>query len=242
MVDYQKPTDPLNNEIVQRIRDRGLGKLAQVQTLGITSGFADPPRTATIEDRLQRLIWVNDIALGCDYIGNYDIHAIDAALWVIGRQPVAALGASQIVRDNPHGDARDVCSVIYEYEDGLVHNHFGQGLRNNSDTALTAIFQGTVANAQLNYWNKAFLRGGPKHFGGGKVENLYQAGAERNIATFYQNVTEGRFDNPTVRRSVDGLLACILGREAAARHTRLTMEALLKENKSLEVSLAGLKV
>jgi myo-inositol 2-dehydrogenase / D-chiro-inositol 1-dehydrogenase len=241
MVDYQMPTDPVNLEVVQRIRDGGLGKLAQVQTVGMTSGFADPPRTATIEDRLQHLIWVNDIALGCDYIGNFDIHAIDAALWVIGRRPVAAMGVSQITRDNPHGDAHDVCSVVYEYDGGLVHNHFGQALRNNSDGALTAIFQGTVANAQVNYWNKAFLRGGPKHYGGGKVENLYQAGAERNIATFYRNVTEGRFDNPTLRRSVDGVLACILGREAAARRTRLTMEELLKENKRLDVSLAGLK-
>ena len=72
------------------------------------------------------------------------------------------------------------------------------------------------------------------------VENLYEAGAVRNIATFYKNVTEGHFQNETVQRSVDGVLACILGREAAARSIRLTWENLIKENKRLEVDLPGL--
>jgi len=40
---------------------------------------------------------------------------------------------------------------------------------------------------------------------------------------------------------VDGCLTCILGREAAARRARLTMEELLKENMKLAVDLTGLK-
>jgi hypothetical protein len=40
---------------------------------------------------------------------------------------------------------------------------------------------------------------------------------------------------------VDGCLTTILGREAAARHGRMTMDELLKENKRLEVDLSGLK-
>ena len=241
LIDYQIPTDPVNQEVAQRIQDGGLGKLAQVQTLGFSAGHDDPPKTATIESRLQHLIWDNDIALGGDFIGNFDIHAIDAALWVIGQKPVSALGASRICRPDPHGDSHDVCSVIYEYADGLVHNHFGQALRDNADGTLAANFHGAEANAQITYWGKAFVRGGPKHYGGGKVENLYTAGAVRNIAAFYRNVTEGRFENQTVPRAVDGVLTCVLGREAAARHAKMTMAELLKENKKLEVDLAGLK-
>ncbi|MCX5675759.1 MAG: hypothetical protein NTX87_12195, partial [Planctomycetota bacterium] len=210
-------------------------------TTGICGGFADPPRTATLESRLQRLVWVNDVALGCDYIGNYDIHAIDAAVWVLGKRPAAALGASRICRANPNGDGRDVCSVVYDYADGLVHNHFGQGLGNNTDGELSVRLYGQAANALLNYWGKAFVRGGPQHYPGGPVENLYEAGAVRNIAAFHQNVTQGRFENETVRRAVDGVLTCILGREAAARRTRLSMDELLKENRRLEVDLKGLK-
>ena len=48
--------------------------------VGIAHGSPDPPKTANLESRLQKLIWVNDICMGCDYIGNFDIHAVDAAL------------------------------------------------------------------------------------------------------------------------------------------------------------------
>ena len=74
----------------------------------------------------------------------------------------------------------------------------------------------------------------------GTVNNLYEAGAVRNIATLHRNVVEERYENETVRRSVDGALGTILAREAAARHTRLTMDALLSENKRLELDLSGL--
>jgi len=241
LVDYQMPTDPINIEVAKRVREGGLGPLAQVVTTGICGGFGDPPRTATLESRLQRLVWVNDVALGCDYIGNYDIHALDAAVWVLGRRPAAALGASRICRANPNGDGRDVCSVVYDYADGLVHNHFGQALKNNTDGELSVRLYGQAANALVNYWGKAFVRGGPQHYPGGPVENLYEAGAVRNIAAFHQNVTQGRFENETVRRAVDGVLTCILGREAAARRTRLSMDELLKENRRLEVDLKGLQ-
>jgi hypothetical protein len=43
-------------------------------------------------------------------------------------------------------------------------------------------------------------------------------------------------------RAVDATLTAILGREAAARGAKLTMDELLKENKRLELNLAGLKL
>ena len=60
------------------------------------------------------------------------------------------------------------------------------------------------------------------------VVNLYEAGAKRNIAAFHQQVIEGRHDNPTVRRTIDGTLTAILGREAGHRGVRLTMAELLR--------------
>jgi predicted dehydrogenase len=240
-VDYQLPTDPINVEVVRRIHEGGLGKLAWMSTLGYAGTYADPPKTKTIESRLQHLTWVNDVALGGDFIVNFDIHAIDAALWVAGSRPTSAYGSSRIMRPDRHGDSRDVCSVVFQFADGLVLNHAGQSLKNNAEGSLSCQVFGVEASAQINYWGKAFVRGGKKHFGGGTIANLYLEGAQRNVATFYQAVTEGRTDNPTVRRAVDGALATILGREAAARQTRLTMDELLKENRRLEVDLSGLR-
>jgi hypothetical protein len=71
-------------------------------------------------------------------------------------------------------------------------------------------------------------------YSGGNHEN-------REDDEFYRNITEGRCENPTVKRAVDGHLTAILGREAAYRQGRLTMDELLKENKRLELNLSGLK-
>ncbi len=240
-VDYQMPTDPLNIEVVRRLQAGAVGPLAHASSFGYATGFPDPPRTATIADRLRKLIWVNDVAIGGDYIVNFDIHAIDAALWAIGRMPTAATGRSRIVRADPHGDSRDVCHVLYEFDDGLVLSHHGQALPNSPDEGLGCKFYGQAGMAVINYWGKACVSGGSEPFAGGTVENLYQAGAERNIAAFHRQIVQGRFENETLQRSVDGVLACILGREAAARGTRLTMKALLEENRRLEVDLSGLQ-
>ncbi|MGA3328360.1 MAG: Gfo/Idh/MocA family oxidoreductase [Terriglobia bacterium] len=239
-VDYQIPTDPVNIEVVKRIQNGEVGKIVQLATVGVAHGSSDPPKTANLESRLQKLIWVNDIALGCDYIGNFDIHAVDAALWVMGERPVAAAGSCAVARPNAHGDAHGVCSVIYDYADGTVHNHFGQAMPDATDGTLDCHVYGTTGNALICYWGKASLRNGPGEYSG-QVGDLYQGGIVRNIATFYENVTQGRSENLTVRRAVDSALACILGREAASRRIRLTMDDLIKENKRLEVDLTGLK-
>lgn len=240
LVDYQMSTDPANREVRERVAHNGIGKISQISTIGISQGHEDPPLQTTIENRLRNLIWTNDIALGCDYLGNYGIHAIDAAIWVLGRRPVAATGASRICRANPHGDAHDVCSIVYEYDDGLVHNHFGQALSNQSKDALTCTVSGQTGFGTLAYQGKAEFRSFDDAFQR-DVTGLYEAGARRNIDTFYRNITEGRFANDDVSRAVDGVLTCILGREAAARGIRLTMNRLLAENKKLEVNLKGLR-
>ena len=241
-VDYQLPTDPANIQVAKRIWNGEMGKLSKISTVGVTGGHADPPKTATIESRLRNIVWGNDIAIGCDYIGVFDIHAIDAALWILGRRPVVATGVSRICRNNPHGDSHDVCSVVYEYADGLVHEHSGLALPNGADGELSCKIFSPTAHAFVRYWRKAHFHVRGQKEMTAEVVDLYPAGAKRNIATFYADVTTGRFENPTIRRAVDGCLTCILGREAAARGIRLTMDELLKENKQIELDIGGLKV
>ena len=248
LVDYQMPTDPLNIEVYKRIAAGGLGKLQTIFSNGAAGGggFNDPPLTATIESRLQGLTWVSDDELGCGYIGNYDIHVVDAVMRAIGgRVPVAAYGWGARYRPEPHGNSLDTTCVMYTFDDGTVWNH--QSPKGTTDDwfagngSLVAEFQGSEASARVSYWGKAYVRGGPQAYSGGKIENLYDAGTVRNIASFYDAVIKGETSNPTVKQAVDSALVCILGREAAARRTPLTMEQLLKENKKLEVDLSGLK-
>ena len=241
LVDYQIPTDPGNIEVARRLRVEENGKLAAVATVGQTGGHVDPPRLATIENLLPNR-WANYLALGGGWIVSFDIHAIDAAMWAIGKRPLAATGGSHICRSNPHGDSPDASTIVFEYPGGLIHSHWGQALPNAADSDLSCKVYSETAHACLTYGGRAwFHRRHHKPFSA-EVKDLYAAGAKRNIAAFYQAVTEGHFENPTVPRATDGCLTAILGREAAARHSRLTMDEILRENTPIELDLRGLKV
>jgi len=187
---------------------------------------------------------MSDVALGGDTIVNYDIHILDALMVVLGKQPVSATGSSRICRPNPHGDRMDACGLVYEMDDGLMWAHVTQALDNHADYGdLRASVFGLNASAQFGYFaGKVFVHGGPKQYVGMVSNTIYPDGAKKNVADFYRNIIDGHFENGTVQRAVDGTLTAILGREASARHTKLTMADLIRENQKLEIDLTGLKV
>lgn len=243
LVDYQMPTDPHVIECAQRFRAGALGNLGLVKSFYYGGLFGDPPLTENIESRLRSLIWVNDTAIGGCYHVNACIHAVQAMMWVLDKVPVAAAGFSRIARAAPHGDSHDMFGITYEFADGLIWTHSGRhagGQTGPDDPLATCEFLGD-AYMKIGYGGRALIRGGPQHYAGGTIENLYAAGAMRNIATFHQAVTEGKFANETVRMAINSCLATILGREAGLRKDCLTMAELLKENRRMEVNLAGLK-
>ena len=242
LIDYQLPTDPAIIEIGKRVREGGLGSVAHVASFGFGwHAWPDPPLGKTIESRLTGQIWLSDTALSGDTIVSYDIHIIDALLYVLGKRPVSAWGRSRTCRPEPHGDRTDTAAAIYEFDDGAVWTHITQALDNNFDlTTLSASIFGMKATAHIRYGGKVYVRGGEKHYVG-NVGSVFNEGVERNIAAFYRNITDGHFENATVPRGVDGTLTAILGREAAARGRTVTMQELINENKALKVDLSGLK-
>jgi len=242
LVDYQIPNDKANIEVATRFRDGGVEGFSYIVSGGRSGVWGDPPKGKTIENLLHGGVWLSSINLGGDNIVSYDIHIIDGVTWMMGKRPVAACGFSRTVRPNPNGDRTDCGGVVYRYEDGTIWTHLTQALANNAEiNNLGADFMGIKATATINYWGKAQVRGGPKHWVGKSSGAIYQEGAEANIAEFYRCITQGDFTNPTAKRAVDGTLAAILGREAMARKCMLSMEDLIKENKKLEVDLTGLK-
>jgi myo-inositol 2-dehydrogenase / D-chiro-inositol 1-dehydrogenase len=242
LVDYQFTTAPECIEVANRIREGRLGRVAHLASFGMAwHAWPDPAKTATIESRLRNEIWLSDVALSGDTIVSYDIHIIDGIMLAMGKPPVAAMGSCLTCRPQPHGDRTDAAAVVYEFGDGTIWTHVTQALDNDFDvTTLSASFFGTQATGHLTYGGKVYVRGGKMHYSG-QTTTVYNAGVVRNIATFHRNITEEHFENANVQRAVDGHLAAILGREAAARHGRLTMAELLKENKKLEVDLKGLR-
>ena len=242
LVDYQLPTDPANQELRQRIRDGALGGVAHIYSGGTCGMLPDPEVGPTIENLFKRA-WYSHVSLSGGLLLLYDIHIIDGITWVTGERAVAASGYSRIVRPDPHGDRCDCGGVVFELEDGTCWTHITQMLKNNSlFNDLAADLMGAIATAHMAYSGDVFIRGGPKHYSGATSSGIYADGAKANIAEFYRCITQGDFDNPTPHRSVDSHLTAMLGREAAARKTRLTMDELIKENKKSEPNLRGLKI
>jgi len=241
LVDFQTRTDPYFIEGIKRVHDGLIGPIGMISSEYNDESFADPPFTANVESRLQHLIWVNDTDLGASYLVNAGIHAIDVALWIAQDVPVSAVGSSRIVRRNPHGDSHDVYSLTYEFPNGMILNHRGEHLKNFHEFRSDCFAQGADGYIETGYTSRVRSLAKSGGYRGGTVENLYVAGAERNIDTFHKSVLNGNVTNPTVEPSVNAAMACILGREAAARKTKLTWAELLKENKRLTPDLSGLK-
>ena len=241
LVDFQTRTDPFIIEAVKRTHAGLIGKLAMISSFYTDGGFPDPPLTDNIESRLQRLIWVNDIAIGGGLLVNAGIHAIDVALWIAAARPVSATGCSRTARLNPHGDAPDVYSLTYHFENGLIQNHREEHLRNTHGFNCTCMAFGQEGHTLTNYAGNTMIRGNKGGYRGGEVKNLYNSGIKRNLDTFHQSIVIGACDNPTVEPSVNATLACILGREAAKRNKLLTWDELIRENRKIEIDLTGLK-
>ncbi len=243
LVDYQMPTDPHVLECARRFRDGAVPAVSVARSCYYGDRFDDPPLTATIESRLRSLVWVNDVALGGGYHVNACIHPVQAMMWLLGRTPVAATGVSTTARPDPHGDSHDVFALTYEFDDGLLWSHTGRhvgGTAGPDDPLATCELLGQ-AYLRIGYGGRAFVRGGPHQYAGGTIDDLYRAGAARNIAAFHQQVTSGDCANATVPMAVASCLATILGREACLRKGRMTMDDLRRENRSLGLDLAGLK-
>lgn len=187
------------------------------------------------------MIWVNDVELGGGFLVNAGIHAIDAALWIAGDHPVSATGCSRVVRENPHGDTADVYSITYRFKDDLIQNHRGEHLRNTHGFTCNCVAYGQHGYLEIGYQGRAWLRGNKGGYRGGEVKNLYAAGITRNLEKFEKDIRQQRYDNPTVRTSVDSTLATILGREAGRRNAVVTWDEMIAEKHRIEPDLTGLR-
>ena len=242
LVDFQTRTDPLYVKGIEHLRAGDIGKIGMLCSRYIDESFPDPPRTKTIESRLQRLIWTNDVSIGGGMHVNADIHAVDVGLWMAGGQtPVSASGAGAVCKSNANGDTNYVYSLTFQFKDGLFLNHRGEHLRNSTRFASDCFAHTERGYLDTQYTGLVRMIGRGVKFNGGKVVGLYGQGAVRNIAKFHENIVKGNVDNPTVKPSVDATLATILGREVAFKRETITWDQLIKANKKVPVDLTGLK-
>ena len=82
LVDYQLPTDPINIEVVKRVHEGGLGRLAHVDSIGFSPPWGDRRYDCRRPAAARPL--ASTIALSGDVITENTVHSINAVLWLVG--------------------------------------------------------------------------------------------------------------------------------------------------------------
>jgi myo-inositol 2-dehydrogenase / D-chiro-inositol 1-dehydrogenase len=241
-VDFQTRAMPSYQEVVSRIHKGDLGKLVTV--------YAEYQTSLMFEDRDKQLrndpknaevrlrTWGIDKVLSGDVITEQNIHALDVATWIVDATPVKAYGRGG--RARPFlGDCWDHYSVLFFFPNDLVVAFTAKQVGFGFDDIMVRA-HGTSGTAETNYGGKCWLRTRDDVFEGG-TDNIYQVGVEKNMVTFYNNVTKGDCSNPTVTPSVRSNLTTILGRTAAYSGNEITWDRMMKASEKWHFDTRGLK-
>jgi len=246
LIDFQTRADPFYKEALRRVHEeKALGEIAFGEAIyHATCPFgrmydtwrSDPENG---ENRLRA--WGLDKVLSGDIITEQNIHTLDVMNWIMQVPPLWAAGTGgRKVR--PVGTCWDTFSAVFQYPNNVgitfssrqIEGHGTQpeGIRNR--------MFGSEGVLETEYGGQVIIRG-KNFYRGGKSPGIYQDGAVANIKTFYESVTGGKFDNPTVECSVRSNLITILARMAAYGNRLVTWDEMLKKNEKLDANLKGVK-
>jgi predicted dehydrogenase len=245
LVDFQTRANELYVEAVKRVHDGAIGRFAFGEasyhantTWGRMEEFLKDDPTNP-EKRLRA--WGLDKTLSGDIITEQNIHTLDVASWIMNQPPVSAVGlGGQKVRTV--GTCSDCFTLVYEYPDNVgitFSSKQFKGHGSKPDGIRNRMF-GSKGVLETEYGGQVLIRG-ENFYHGGKTSDIYKLGAVNNIAAFYDAISVGRFDNPTVAPSVRSNLVTILGRTAAYTGEKVYWEKLIKTTEKLQADLRGLK-
>ena len=120
----------------------------------------------------------------------------------------------------------------------MILNHRGEHLKNRSEFRSDCFAQGQDGWLETGYTSRVRILGTRTGWRGGDVVEPLPLGAERNIDTSTSASRPASMRTRPSTPSVNATLATILGREAARRRTKLTLDELLHENRRLEPDLS----
>jgi predicted dehydrogenase len=243
LVDFQTRANDIFVEALQRVHAGALGRFA----FGEATYHAEDPfleqapyaREPGAENRLRA--WGLSRELSGDIITEQNIHTLDVMSWIMNRPPLSASGTGRrMVRDA--GNCFDTFSVVFRYPDDVGvafssrqfngHGTRPEGIRNR--------MFGADGVLETEYGGQVLIRG-KQFYRGGDTATIYQDGAVRNIAAFFDAVQKQEFANPTVAESVRSNLVTILGRTAAYTGRVVPWDEIVHSDERLVPDLKGLR-
>jgi predicted dehydrogenase len=242
LVDFQTRTDAFYREAVKRAQYGDIGRIVcgeATYICGPTWGKQAQWLEEKPGDPEMRLrAWGLDRALSGDVITEQNIHALDVASWVLDAVPVKAMGTGG-QRARTAGNCWDSFSVTFTFPDDVLVTFCSKQLGAGWDDICCRMY-GTDGTLDTHYFAEVSIKG-RLPYKGGKIPNLYLAGAEANVADFHDSITRADWSNPTVAPSVRSNLTTILGRTAAWRGAEVSWDEMMSAGEALEADLSGLR-
>jgi predicted dehydrogenase len=243
LIDFQTRANPIYQQAVQHVKGGMIGKLVSGEATylcdatwgGMSGTWNQAPNN--LENQLRA--WGLSRVLSGDIITEQNIHALDVACWIIGADPIKAVGAGGEAR-GLGGTCWDHFSVTYWFPGDVVLSFCSKQYGFGWDDICCRMY-GLKGVIDTHYFGSVSVKGTDDVYSGGKMNNLYTEGAMNNIATFSELIRKGDTTNSTVPESVRSNLTTILGRTAAYDGREVTWKDLLARNEKLEFNIAGLK-
>ena len=251
-VGFQLRSAPPYVEIVRRIHEGALGKIASIAANYNSPGVFYPPLPGVSADELRIRHWYWDLTLSGDIIVEQNIHIIDVCNWILQAHPVKAIATGGRNILSHAGDTWDNYQVIFTYPEN-VHvsfssTQFGHHAWSNvgvsifgSDGLAEAPYSGPLRILSENPWTwvdqGAAPQTAPGSFAanGAFSDNLAQADLEKDRG-FIDSITSGSFHNQAAA-GVEAALSAMLGRMAGRLGREVTWEEMLAHGDKYELSI-----
>jgi predicted dehydrogenase len=231
--DFQYRGREAYRECVARIRRGDIGQPVMGHVYYHTSALRprDVPGESAELARVRN--WVFDKALSGDIIVEQNIHALDAAAWMLDAAPLKAYGTGgRKVRMD--GDCWDHFAVTYWYPNNLIVDFSStQCIKGYND--ICARIYGSEGTAEMHYYTTAWVTG-EKPWQGPEKQETGRQGAIENIKAFVDGIRAGNLLH-NAADTVRSNLTAILGRTAAYRNSVVTWDEMLRSNEKLDLRL-----
>jgi myo-inositol 2-dehydrogenase/D-chiro-inositol 1-dehydrogenase len=247
LVDFQTRANEFYIEALKRIHTGAIGDLVFGEAT-YHAGFpfnhmveALAKDSQNPENRLRA--WGLDRVLSGDIITEQNIHTLDVLNWVMDKPPLQAFGNGGRKFRNDAGNIWGNFTVLFQYtKDVGVTFSSRQSNGYGTDEGIKNRMFGTRGVLETTYGGQVLIRAPQEHFyRGGNTSDIYTEGAKNNIAAFHDNITKGKFENTTVKPSVQSNLLTILGRTAAYENRVVTWKEIINSREKLQIDLKGLK-
>ncbi|MCX6896897.1 MAG: Gfo/Idh/MocA family oxidoreductase [Verrucomicrobia bacterium] len=246
LVDFQTRATDLFIEAMRRVHAGDIGPIAFAEGIyhcGCPfSQYWDELAKNPHDPEARLRGWGLDRALSGDMITEQNIHTLDVISWAMNRPPVSASAVAALTARRKIGDCSDHFTCMFDYGQGagVTFNSRQFEGYDTTPSGIRARVFGAKGVLEAECGGQVLIRG-ETFFKGGKTPGIYREAVAANIAAFYRNITEARYENVTVAPSVQSTMVTLLARTAAYRGETYTWDKLLKNTDRLEPDLKGLK-